>query len=325
MKSPRHWNEARVDQPFGQGVLLSLHKLRLRSNQRGARWLLQEGVLMKGKRDLAFAKHYASIRNIMDWTWYDIRTIYIYTSQSGKSFEHLQCLNVNWYHPSLLLQWLRFQKCNHESCLITIRSISIIINYYKSTESILPAIYFPNLQQENPLYILNLFEGNVTLDIQKKCVGYNLSNSRHFHDISQVIVSHTLIHHDPSWVHQKFRTRGSPPNRNMSPGIQRLWPCEKRTSYFTKLFWSPWHVGSAFYLCRANIGRSLAPIEFASLCCFFVVEENNNFQWAFFKDTNDPYCSTKTISDLSSMCFFVYSTSPIQLGHHKFAKGLGTG
>ena len=92
-----------------------------------------------------------------------------------------------------------------------IHSIFIIIRYHKSTQSILPAIYFPNLQHENPLYILNLFEGNKTLDIQKKCFGYNLSNSRHFHDISQVIVSHTLIHHDPSWVHQKFRTRGFSP------------------------------------------------------------------------------------------------------------------
>lgn len=181
----------------------------------------------------------------------------------------------------------------------------IIIRYHKSTQSILPAIYFPNLQHENPLYILNLFEGNVTLDIQKKCFGYNLSNSRHFHDISQVIVSHTLIHHDPSWVHQKFRTRGSPPDRNMSPGIQRLWPCEKRTSYFTKLFWSPWHVGSAFYLCRANIARSLAPIEFASLCCFFVVEENKNFQWAFFKTQLTHTVQQKPFRDLSSMCFFV--------------------
>lgn len=229
--------------------------------------------------------------------WYK-NYIYIYTSQSGISFEHLRCLNVNLYHPLLLLQWLRFQKCNHESCLITIRSISIIINYYKSTESILPAIYFPNLQQENPLYILNLFEGNVTLDIQKKCVGYNLSNSRHFHDISQVIVSHTLIHHDPSWVHQKFRTRGFSPGPEYVAWDSETVALQKKTSYFTKLFWSPWHVGSAFFLCRANIGRSLAPIEFGSLCCFLLLKTT--------KTSNGPFLKTQMTHTVQQKPFRTY-------------------
>lgn len=177
-------------------------------------------------------------------------------------------------------------------------ALYIIINYYKSTESILPAIYFPNLQQENPLYILNLFEGNVTLDIQKKCVGYNLSNSRHFHDISQVIVSHTLIHHDPSWVHQKFRTRGFSPGPEYVAWDSETVALQKKTSYFTKLFWSPWHVGSAFFLCRANIGRSLAPIEFGSLCCFLLLKTT--------KTSNGPFLKTQMTHTVQQKPFRTY-------------------
>ena len=276
MKSPRHWNEARMDQTFGQGVLLSLHKLRLRSNQRGARWLLQEGVLMKGKKRSSFAEHYACIKNIMDWTWYDIRSIsiyiYIYTSQSGIWFEHLQCLNVNWYHPSLLLQWLRFQKCNNESRLIMTHSIFIIIKYHKSTQSILPAIYFPNLQHENPLYILNLFEGNKTLDIQKKCFGYNLSNSRHFHDISQVIVRKTLIHHDPSWVHQKFRTRGFSPGPEYAAWDSETVASRKKKHHISpNSFGHPDMLGQLFICAGQILAGHLHPLNldhFVAFCCW---------------------------------------------------------
>ena len=76
VQRPRHWNEACMDQTFSQGVLLALHKLRLRFTDRKV--TPPRRCPIERKTRFSFAEQYACVKHIICVKMY-IKNMYMIT------------------------------------------------------------------------------------------------------------------------------------------------------------------------------------------------------------------------------------------------------